>query len=89
MDDYTCIKCDGKGIVDTDDNVQNAHLYIITCPDCAGSGLDAPPEWEEMHGLENPDDWAKREPQDGEPHLEEDVEARPVDVIWREELITP
>ena len=60
--DYTCLKCDGKGTVDTDDGVQNCHLYIITCPDCGGSGLDAPPEWEEAHGLENPDDWAKREP---------------------------
>ena len=32
--DYTCQKCAGKGTVDTDDNVQNAHLYTIRCPDC-------------------------------------------------------
>ena len=54
--DYTCGKCGGEGTVDTDMSVQNAHLYIIQCPDCGGTGLDAP--WEESVGLENPDDWA-------------------------------
>ena len=90
MDDYTCLKCDGKGQVDSDlSAVRRSPGDIIVCPDCGGSGLDAPPEWEEKHGLENPDDWARREPEDGEPFLEEDVEDRPVEVIWKEELITP
>ena len=57
--DYTCPTCEGKGWVDTDAGVQNCHLYTITCPDCSGSGLDAPPEWEEKWGTENPEDWAK------------------------------
>ena len=84
---YTCEKCGGKGTVDTDDAVQNCHLYTITCPDCQGSGMDQPTE--EQLGLDDPADWAKREPSDGEPFLEEDVEERPSDLIWKEELIVP
>ena len=58
--DPTCLKCGGEGTVDTDDGVQNAHLYIIKCPDCAGTGMDQPTE--EQLGLDDPEDWAIRPP---------------------------
>ena len=58
--DRTCRKCGGEGTVDTDDAVQNAHLYTITCPDCGGSGMDQPTE--EQLGLDDPEDWATRPP---------------------------
>ena len=85
--DPTCEKCGGYGWVDTDAAVPNSTMYTITCPDCQGSGMDQPTE--EQLGLDDPEAWALREPSDGEPFLEEDVEERPSDLIWKEELIVP
>ena len=86
--DRTCEKCDGYGWVDTDEAVPNSRSYTITCPDCQGSGMDQPTE--EQLGLDDPEDWVKREP-DGVPsiaelymeerHEDADEDLRPTDLI--------